>query len=118
MRNRLLVGVVFILSIFVGFGLSSTAQPGPPRTYTCQWTQDTGPAAVETFEVVVDGAVSVTLPATACTGSPVLACSTPLTMTTNVPHVVVVRAVNLFGSAASVPFSAAPPGSPASVVIR
>lgn len=119
MRTRLIVGAVFILSIFLGFGLSSTAQPGPLKTYTCQWTHDG--VGTDTYSILVDGAVATTMQnsAAVCPAATPRVCSSPLEMTTNVPHVVTVRAENLFGSASSDPFSAAPPGSrPAGVVIR
>lgn len=106
---------VTMLSLILG---SVSAQPGPPRTYTCQWTHDSAGGAAETFQILVDGAVSATLPATACTGTPILACASPLTMTTNVAHIVIVRAVNIFGEASADPFTAAPPSKPAAVVIR
>jgi hypothetical protein len=120
MRRNLTV-LVFLLAVFVGFGLSLTAQPGPPRTYTATWTHDGTAAVADSFEIVLDGAVAVTVPNAdpACTGTVAArACTSPLTMTTNVPHTIYVRAVNLFGQAMSDPFSAAPPSRPAGVVIR
>lgn len=115
--QRVLWTLVAITALSLVLG-SVSAQPGPPRTYSCSWTHDSAGGAADTFELVVDGAVSATLPASACTGTPVLACTSPLTMTTNVSHTVLVRAVNIFGQATSDPFSAAPPGRPAGVVIR
>lgn len=119
MSGRFVVVAVFLVSVAAGLALVPVAaQPGPARTYTVSWTHDPGPAAAEVFQVLVDGAVSVTVPVSACTGTPLLTCTSSLTMTTNVAHVVVVKAVNLFGDASSLPFSAAPPGRPAGVVIR
>lgn len=116
---RVLVVGVFLLAVALSFGLSLHGQPGPPRTYTCLWTHDPAGGAAESFQILVDGAVAVTVnPATACSGTPVLACTSPLTMTTQVSHTVIVQAVNLFGEANSVPFTAAPPGRPAGVTIR
>jgi len=118
--HRLTVVLVAVLvAVFTGVAfVPLDAQPGPPRTYTCQWTHDAAGGAADSFEIVVDGAIAATLPASACTGTPVLACTSPLTMTTNVPHTVLVRAINIFGQADSGPFSAAPPGRPAAVVVK
>jgi hypothetical protein len=116
--RRLIIGGTFLLSVALGLGLSVSAQPGPPRTYTCEWTQDLIGRAPDSFQILVDGAVAATVPMTACTGTTTLTCSSPLTMTTNVAHTVIVKAINLFGEASSVPFSAAPPGRPEAVVIR
>ena len=117
--QRSAVVVVFLAALLTGYALVPIeAQPGPPRTYTCQWTHDAAGGAADSFEIVVDSAVAATVPASACTGTPVLACTSPLTMTTNVPHTVLVRAINIFGQADSGPFSAAPPGRPAAVVVK
>lgn len=93
-------------------------QPGPPRTYTCSWTHDG--AQTDSYAIWVDGAQAVSVLVTNCTGTaPSLSCSSPLTMTTNVTHTVIVRAENAFGFAESSPFTSGPPGSrPAGVVIR
>lgn len=116
---KTMLAVVALALMVVGLSVVPMAQPGPPRTYTCLWTHDPAGGAAESFEILVDGAVAVTVvPATACSGTPVLACTSPLTMTTNVNHVVIVKAINIFGDAASVPFTAAPPARPAGVLIR
>jgi hypothetical protein len=113
------LAIVALVVMALGLSVVPAAQPGPPRTYTCQWTHDSSGGAAESFQILVDGAVSVTVnPATACSGTPVLACTSPLTMTTQVNHTVIVQAVNLFGEANSVPFTAAPPVRPAGVTIR
>lgn len=93
-------------------------QPGPPRTYTCSWSHDG--VQTDTYTIWVDGAQSVSVPVTNCTGTaPALSCSSPLTMTTNVAHTVIVKAENAFGWADSSPFISGPPGSrPVGVVIR
>jgi hypothetical protein len=117
--QRSAVVVVFLAALLTGYALVPIeAQPGPPRTYTCQWTHDPAGGAADSFEVLVDGTVAATLAASACVIGTPLRCESPLTMTTNVPHTVFVRAVNIFGQATSDPFSAAPPGRPAGVVIR
>ena len=89
------------------------AQPGPPRTYTLEWTHDG--LMTDGYTVRVDGLVDMAAVAT-CAGTPRV-CSRPLTMTTNVAHVVTIEAYNIFGSAVSPPFSAAPPSSPPSAVV-
>jgi hypothetical protein len=117
--RRVLVVSVFLLAVLLGFGLSLTAQPGPPKTYTCQWDHDG--VGTDSYAIVVDGVVATTMlnSAAICPAATPRVCSSPLTMTTNVAHVVTVKALNAFGEATSDPFSAAPPGArPASVVIR
>jgi hypothetical protein len=89
------------------------AQPGPPKTYTLEWTHDG--VGTDGYTVRVDGLVDLAAVPT-CAGTPRV-CSRPLSMTTQVPHVVTVAADNLFGSAVSAPFSAAPPSSPPSAVV-
>jgi hypothetical protein len=115
---KTLLAVFALVFIVAGLSVVPTAQPGPPRTYTCLWTHDPAGGVADEFQMWVDGALSVTVPPTACTGTPVLACQSPLTMTTQVNHLVTVKAVNIFGEATSIPFTAAPPGRPAGVTIR
>jgi hypothetical protein len=93
--------------------------PGPPRTYTCYWTHD-GTNADDSYRILVDGVVavdSVALSACAVAGT-VRTCQSPLTMTTNVNHVVTVQALNIFGEASAPPFAANPPKPPAGVGVK
>ena len=110
------LALVFVAAVALGFFAVVGAQtPGPPKTYTCSWNHDG--VGVDSFAVLVDGAVATTT--IACSGSgPERLCSTPLTMTTNVSHVVLVKAVNAFGEAAAPPFPAAPPKPPAGVGVK
>lgn len=117
-RRLLLVACVALLLGALTFTGVSAKQAGPPRTYTVTWTHDL--VGVDAFTLWVDGTqVGQSVPTSACAGvAPTFNCASPLTMTTNVPHLVVVKAENLFGVAASDPFSAAPPAArPAAVKI-
>jgi hypothetical protein len=90
--------------------------PGPPKMYNAVWTHVGG---ADSFDILVDGVVVASAPSTACTGTaPNLACTYPFQMTTNVPHTLTVRAVNIFGDATSLPFTAAPPAAPAAVGVK
>lgn len=110
--------VVFVVAALAAFAFTVHAQPGPPHTYTCVWDHDG--VSTDHYEIWVDGAAAVAnIQASACMAGPPRVCSSPLTMTTNVSHVVLVKAVNAFGEASSDPFSASPPSSrPAAVVVR
>lgn len=117
MREGRLPLAVLVTMTLASFALVVRSQPGPAHTYTLTWTHDG--ASTDTYTVFLDGALLLTVPndAAHCAGTP-RTCSTPLTMTTGVSHTVVVRAVNIFGDAASDPFSASPPVKPSGVVIR
>ena len=93
--------------------------PGPPRTYKCYWTHE-GTNADDNYRILVDGVVAVdTVPLSACTVvNTTRSCTSPLTMTTNVDHVVTVQALNIFGEASAPPFAANPPKSPAGVGVK
>jgi hypothetical protein len=114
MKRSIIVLGTFLVFVWLGVLLAQT--PGPPKTYTLQWNHDG--ANTDNYVILVDGVNTLTVPLTACTGTPKV-CTSPLTMTTNVNHVVIVQAVNVFGAASSDPFSAAPPSSrPVGVVVR
>jgi hypothetical protein len=117
--KRLLLSAAVLLALASLIPVQAR-QPGPPKTYTCSWNHDG--AQTDAYLVVVDSVVVVTVSndASACAGSGAARlCTSPLTMTTNVNHTVLVKATNAFGEASSDPFSASPPGSrPAGVVIR
>jgi hypothetical protein len=112
------VGAVVALVFLTLSGLWAQT-PGPPRTYTCYWTHD-GTNADDRYRILVDGVVAVdTVPLSACSvAGTVRSCTSPLTMTTNVNHVVTVQAVNIFGEASAPPFAANPPKSPAGVGVK
>ena len=109
-RVGLAVGIVVV--VLVGM-VGVRAQPGPPKTYTLEWTHDG--VGTDGYTVRVDGLVDMAAVAT-CAGTPRV-CRRPLSMTTGVSHLVTVEAYNLFGGAVSSPFSAAPPSSPPSAVV-
>lgn len=120
-RWYLSVQVAAVLAlVFLAFWPVLRAQtPGPPRTYTCYWTHD-GTNADDRYRILVDGVVavdSVALSACAVAGT-VRTCQSPLTMTTNVNHVVTVQALNIFGEASAPPFAANPPKPPAGVGVK
>jgi hypothetical protein len=107
--------VLLVCAVLLVGMVGMRAQPGPPRTYTLEWTHDG--VGTDGYTVRVDGLVDMAAVPT-CAGTPRV-CSRPLSMTTNVPHVVTVEAHNIFGSATSDPFDASPPRSrPAGVVIK
>ena len=111
-----LCSVVFLACVLAGYSLGvGEAQP-TTKTFTCEWTHDG--LLTDGYRVLVDGVSAPVTPVCTGTGAARL-CTTPLTMTLNVPHVVRVEAYNLFGSATSLPFSAAPPATvPAAVVVK
>lgn len=114
-RRRVVLGAV-VACVLLAYAVTRAQTPGPPKTYTCTWTHD---GTADSYQVLVDGVMATMSPREACTGTPpTVSCVAPVTMTTNVPHVVTVRAVNLFGEATSDPFSAAPPAKPAVVGVR
>jgi len=111
--------VALIVAVILAVGAFALVQAQAPRTYTCLWTHDG--VGTDTYQIVVDGTVAVTVPndLAHCPAATPRVCSSPLTMTTNVAHTVVIRAVNTFGEASSDPFSAAPPASrPGAVIVR
>lgn len=112
-------GLALVAIVLMGLGLWTVgmrAQPGPVKTYTCQWTHDG--AGTDGYVILVDGSSVATVATCAGVGAE-RTCTSPVAMTTNVAHVVTVRAENVFGSADSLPFSAAPPGSrPVGVVVK
>lgn len=113
------VGLLVVAGVLALFSLAPAAQPGPIHTYTCQWTHDG--VNTDTYEILVDGVQATTMLNTVatCPAATPRVCTSPLPMTTNVAHTVIVQASNAFGSASSDPFAAAPPGSrPASVTIK
>lgn len=109
MRRTLIALVLITLA-----GLAVQAQT--THTYTVSWTQDASGGTPDGYAITLDGTRAVVT--ATCTGTGVLACTAPLTMTLNQAHTVIVSAFNLFGESSSVPFSAAPPLRPAVVVIR
>jgi hypothetical protein len=112
-RNTLIVILVAVALLWI---VPIMAQPGPVKTYTCTWSHDG--AGTDGYVVLVDG-VAVPTVATCAGAGAERTCTSPVAMTTNVPHLVTVRAENIFGSADSSPFSAAPPSTrPAAVVVR
>lgn len=114
------LALVFVVAVALGFFAVVGAQtPGPPRTYTCYWTHD-GTNADDSYRILVDGVAAVaTVPLSACTvAGAVRSCTSPLTMTTNVSHVVSVQALNIFGEASAPPFAADPPKPPAGVGVK
>jgi len=117
-KRRLIWSLV--AGLILAFYVVTPAQtPGPPHTYTCYWTHD-GTNADDSYRILVDSVATVaTVPLSACTVvNTTRSCTSPLTMTTNVSHVVTVQAVNIFGEATSPPFAADPPKSPAGVGVR
>lgn len=114
------IAAAFFVFAWLGFLTVGHAQtPGPPRTYTCYWTHD-GTNADDSYRILVDGvAVVQSVPLSACTVvNTTRTCTSPLTMTTNVNHVVTVMALNIFGEASAPPFAANPPKSPAGVGVK
>lgn len=114
------LALVFVVAVALGFFAVVGAQtPGPPRTYTCYWTHD-GANADDSYRILVDGVAAVaSVPLSACTVvNTTRSCTSPLTMTTNVSHVVTVQALNIFGEASAPPFAADPPKSPAGVGVK
>lgn len=111
MRTLLLAGLVVVCLASVTLARQTT------HTYTVSWTQDASSGVPDGYAFTVDGVRTVVSPAPVCTAAPVMACTAPLTMTTNIAHVVIVSAFNAFGEAASAPFSASPPNRPGVVVI-
>jgi hypothetical protein len=112
------VGAVVALLLLTLWPLRAQT-PGPPRTYTCYWTHD-GTNADDSYRILVDGVATVqSVPLSACTVvNTTRTCTSPLTMTTNVNHVVTVQALNIFGEASAPPFAANPPKPPAGVGVK
>jgi hypothetical protein len=115
--RKLTIALVFLVAATLGYWTTTFAQTN--HTYTCSWTHDG--AGTDSYTITVDGVATVTgiLPS-ACSGTPpARVCTAPLTMTQNVPHTVVVEAVNVFGMVASSPFPASPPSSqPLAVTVK
>lgn len=112
-RTAWLIGLVS-LALFALVVATTAQTPGPPRNYTLSFEHD----GVNTtgYEVLVDAVVT---PVTVtCNSATPRVCSGPLTMTTNVSHTVIVKALGTFGEASSDPFGAAPPTRPGAVVVR
>ena len=109
MRRLVLLALVLV-------ALTGLAVHAQTHTFTVSWTQDTAGGQPDGYAITVDGSRAVVT--ATCTGTGPLTCTAPLTMTLNVAHTVTVSAFNVFGEATSSPFSAAPPGRPAAVVIR
>lgn len=65
-----------------------------PFTASFQWNPNPAGDNVTSYQVVVDGAAPVTIPLTACAGTPVI-CSTPVTLNALGAHTASVAAVNL-----------------------
>ena len=110
--------ILLALVVVAVLGWWSTSFAQTPYTYTCSWTQDG--VNVESYTILVDGTAVVTgITASACTGTGAArTCTSPLTMTQNVSHTVIIRALGEFGQADSGPFSAAPPTAAAAVTVK
>jgi hypothetical protein len=113
------LSVVLVVAVILALGAFAVVRAQAPRTYTCLWNHDG--VGTDTYQILVDGTVSVTVPndVAHCPAVTPRVCSSPLTMTTNVAHVVIIKAVNTFGEASSDPFAASPPANrPAAVIVR
>lgn len=104
-----------VVALLLPLLVQPTVQAQTPRTYTLSFQHDG--VNTDSYVVTVDAGI-VTVNVT-CTGEGAArTCAGPLTMTQNVNHTVVVKAVGPFGEASSVPFVAAPPAAPGVVKIR
>jgi hypothetical protein len=116
--RRAVLGVV-LFAVTLVLAVTPLAQPGPVHTYTVLWDHDG--VQTDSYSILVDGVVATTMLNTPaiCPAATPRVCSSPLDMTTNVAHVVLIRAENAFGYGQSDPFSAAPPTvRPVNVKIR
>jgi hypothetical protein len=109
--------LLILVALALGVGYTATfAQTN--YTYTCSWQQDG--VNTDAYTILVDGTAAVTgITATACTGTGAARiCTSPLTMTQNVLHTVVIRSIGTFGQVDSDPLPTAPPGKALAVGVK
>jgi hypothetical protein len=117
MRFRTAILAVCVMAA-LAFGWTSAVQAQSQKTFTFSWYHDG--VGTDSYNIVVDGGAPLSVPMTACTGTgSTRLCSASVTLTTNVDHTVLIKAVNIFGTNDSDPFPAGPPkGKPVGVTAK